>query len=209
MRRLQGFTLLEMVVAIAILAGMFMVAMETFRAAADGREKLAAEATRLEARQRAMTFLALDFEQVVARPVRDILGDLQPALLSLENGIALTRLGWANPFDLRSRSQMQRVEYRLQDNQLLRLYWPALDVQSGTEPETTVLLEEVESLTVRYLYQPTGATDWQWLEQWPDISLQGTPALLMPLPKSVEVEIGFADGTFLHRYFRTVVNIWQ
>lgn len=209
MRRLQGFTLLEMVVAIAILAAMFMVAMETFRAAADGREKLAAEATRLEARQRAMTFLALDFEQVVARPVRDILGDPQPALLSLENGIALTRLGWANPFDLRSRSQMQRVEYRLQENQLLRLYWPALDVQSGTEPETTVLLEEVDSLTVRYLYQPTGATEWQWLEQWPDISLQGTPALLMPLPKSVEVEIGFADGTFLHRYFRTVVNIWQ
>jgi len=208
-RRLQGFTLLEMEVALAILAGMFMVAMETFRAAADGREKLAAEATRLEARQRAMTFLALDFEQVVARPVRDILGDPQPAILSLENGIALTRLGWANPFDLRSRSQMQRVEYRLQENRLLRLYWPALDVQSGTEPETTVLLEEVDSLTVRYLYQPPGATDWQWLEQWPDISLQGTPALLMPLPKSVEVEIGFADGTFLHRYFRTVVNLWQ
>ena len=209
MRRLQGFTLLEMVVAIAILAGMFMVAMETFRAAADGREKLAAEATRLEARQRAMTFLALDFEQVVARPVRDILGDPQPALLSLENGIALTRLGWANPFDLRSRSQMQRVEYRLQENQLLRLYWPALDVQSGTEPETTVLLEEVDSLDVRYLYQPAGVNEWQWLEQWPDISLQGTPVLLMPLPKSVEVEIGFADGTFLHRYFRTVINIWQ
>lgn len=40
MKRAAGFTLLEMVVAIAILAGMFMVAMETFRAASDGRENL-------------------------------------------------------------------------------------------------------------------------------------------------------------------------
>jgi len=71
MKRMQGFTLLEMVVAIAILAGMFMVAMETFRAASDGREKLAAEATRLEARQRAMTFLALDFEQAESQKTED------------------------------------------------------------------------------------------------------------------------------------------
>lgn len=208
MKLARGFTLLEVVVAIAILAGMFLVAMETFRAASDGREKLAVEATRLEGRQRAITFLAQDFEQLIARPVRDQLGDLQPAVMSLDGGVGLTRLGWANPFDLRSRSQMQRVEYRLVDNQLLRYYWPVLDVQAGAEPQSSVLLEEVDTFAVRYLYQPPNA-DWIWLEQWPDVSMQGTSPLLMPLPKSIEVEIGFADGSFLHRYFRTVTNIWQ
>jgi len=204
----RGFTLLEVVVAIAILAGLFVVALETFRAASDGRERLAQEATRLEARQRALTFLTLDFEQLIARPVRDGLGDFQPALMSLDNGVALTRLGWANPFDLRNRSLMQRVEYLLIEDQLIRRYWPVLDVMAGTEPQQSVLLEEVESLQVRYLFQPLGG-DMTWREQWPDTSLEGTNPLQMPLPKSVELEIAFADGSFIHRYFRTVTNIWQ
>jgi general secretion pathway protein J len=204
----RGFTLLEVVVAIAILAGMFVVALETFRAASDGRQRLAEEAVRLEARQRALTFLTLDFEQLIARPVRDALGDYQPALMSLDNGVALTRLGWANPFDLRSRSQMQRVEYQLIENRLLRRYWPALDTMTGTEPVESVLLEDVDSLQVRFLYQPMNG-DMAWQERWPDPSLIGVEPLLMPLPKSVELEIVFIDGSFMHRYFRTVTNIWQ
>lgn len=207
-RAARGFTLLEVVVAIAILAGMFVVALETFRAASDGRDRLAEEATRLEAQQRALTFLTLDFEQLIARPVRDALGDYQPALMSLDNGVALTRLGWANPFDLRSRSQLQRVEYQLINNQLLRRYWPALDSTTGIEPVESVLLEEVESIQVRFLYQPPNG-DMAWQEIWPDPSLLGTDPQLMPLPKSVELEIIFANGGFLHRYFRTVTNIWQ
>lgn len=207
-RAARGFTLLEVVVAIAILAGMFVVALETFRAASDGRDRLAEEATRLEAQQRALTFLTLDFEQLIARPVRDALGDYQPALMSLDNGVALTRLGWANPFDLRSRSQLQRVEYQLINNQLLRRYWPALDSTTGIEPVESVLLEEVESIQVRFLYQPPNG-DMAWQEIWPDPSLLGTDPQLMPLPKSVELEIIFADDSFLHRYFRTVTNIWQ
>ena len=207
-RAARGFTLLEVVVAIAILAGMFVVALETFRAASDGRDRLAEEATRLEAQQRALTFLTLDFEQLIARPVRDALGDYQPALMSLDNGVALTRLGWANPFDLRSRSQLQRVEYQLINNQLLRRYWPALDSTTGIEPVESVLLEEVESIQVRFLYQPPNG-DMAWQESWPDPSLLGTDPQLMPLPKSVELEIIFADGSFMHRYFRTVTNIWQ
>jgi general secretion pathway protein J len=208
MIRSRGFTLLEVIVAVAILAGMFLVAMETFRAASEGREQLAAEAVKLEARQRALTFLTLDFEQVIARPVRDGLGDPLPAIMSLDNGVALTRLGWANPFDLRPRSQLQRVEYVLIDGQLFRRYWPVLDVTAGTEPVDALLLDEVESLTVRFLDQNTEGA-WQWYEQWPDIAAQDQSVLLQPLPKSVEVELLFEDGAFMHRYFRTVINPWQ
>jgi general secretion pathway protein J len=206
--RVRGFTLLEMVIAIAILAGMFLVALETFRAATQGREQLAEEAIRLEARQRALTFITLDFEQIIARPVRDGLGDVQPALLSLEDGVALTRLGWANPFDLRPRSQLQRVEYRLVDEQLVRRYWPVLDVLPGTEPSDSVLLDAVSGFQVRYLFQsPEG--QWIWFEQWPEPQMLSEAPLSMPLPRSIEVEIRFADGSFLHRYFRTVVNPWR
>ncbi|PKM22063.1 MAG: type II secretion system protein GspJ [Gammaproteobacteria bacterium HGW-Gammaproteobacteria-14] len=206
-QRARGFTLLELVVAIAILAGMFVVIQETFRAASIGREQLNEEATRLEARQRALTFLLMDFEQVIARPVRDAFGELQPALMSVEGGLALTRLGWANPFDLRPRSSQQRVEYRFIDEQLIRRYWPSLDVAAGTEPVDTILLTEIESVAFRYLDQSESG-EWRWLESWPDVAGQVTRPLYQPLPKSIELTITFTDGSELHRYFRTVVNPW-
>lgn len=206
MKALRGFTLLEMIVAIAILAGMFAVAAATFSAAVDGRDKLSAEAVRLEAQQRALTFMTLDFEQLIARPVRDNFGATQEALLSLENGVALTRLGWANPFDLRPRSQLQRVEYLLQEDKLIRRHWPLLDNLPGTEPIDTVLLEEVTGLSVRFLAKDV-ADDWLWLDIWPDPA-NPVPALNSPLPFSIELELEFADGRFLRRFFRTVVNPW-
>lgn len=206
MKHLRGFTLLEMIVAIAILAGMFAVAAVTFSAAIDGRDKLSAEATRLEARQRALTYMTLDFEQLIARPVRDNFGATLEALLSLDNGIGLTRLGWANPFDLRPRSQLQRVEYLLQEGKLVRRHWPVLDNLPGTEPVDTVLLEEVVSLSLRFLHKDV-AGDWIWLDVWPDPA-NPVPALNSALPFSIELELEFADGRFLRRFFRTVVNPW-
>lgn len=209
MRRQGGFTLLEVIVAIAIFAVMYLIAHASFSEALNNRELLAEHATRQESRQRALIFLAQDIEQIIARPVRDAFGDQQPALRGTLEYFEFTRLGWANPFDLRPRSQMQRVAYLLDEEQrLVRRYWPALDVNVGTEPVDMILLEGVDTLTFRYLAEdPNG--DWQWFDIWPDIHLEQTPPLHQPLPRSVEMEIRLEDGSRLHRYFRTVINPWS
>lgn len=201
----RGFTLLEVVIAIAIFAGIFVVAQQMFSQAVDSRDRLNEAASRLETQQLLLTWLTMDIEQIFPRPVRDAFGQEQPALLGVENAIAFTRAGWANPFDLRRRSELQRVEYLLDDDQrLIRRHWPALDVNPGAEPRETVMMENVQELHFRYLNRDQDG--WSWVEFWPPLAMASKPVIQQQMPKSIEVRIVLEDGTELHRFYRTVDN---
>ncbi|MCG8392704.1 MAG: type II secretion system minor pseudopilin GspJ [Pseudomonadales bacterium] len=206
-RSLLGFTLLEMVITIAIFAFIYVWVASFLGSALQGREQLTDSAATMERTQRAVTFLTLDFEQLISRPVRDPYGDPQPAILGRDNYVEFTRLGWSNPFGLRQRSEMQRVIYTLEEGRLYRRYWPVLDTNVATEYQEDVLLEDVARFTVRYLdLSPQG--EWQWLELWPDVSMASMPVWQQRLPKSIEIEIELENGDILHRFYRTVVNPW-
>ncbi len=206
-RRARGFTLLEVLVTIAIFAMMYVLAVEFLNRALANRDMLSEGATELENAQRAVTYLTLDFEQLIARPVRDPYGDPQPAIFGRDDYVEFTRLGWSNPFHLRRRSEMQRVVYALEGHTLYRRYWPVLDTNVATEYQEDVLLKDVERFKVRYLDR-TQNGEWGWLEFWPEPALMNTPVWQQRLPKSVEVEIELESGERLHRFFRTVVNPW-
>ncbi|MCH8542934.1 MAG: type II secretion system minor pseudopilin GspJ [Alcanivorax sp.] len=207
--RQSGFTLLEVVIAIALFAFMYMAAQLAFSTALDNRDILARHATSQEDRQRALIFLAQDIEQLVARPARDAFGDTQPAVRGTLEQFEFTRLGWANPFDLRQRSQMQRVAYFVdEDQQLIRRHWPAVDQNQGTEPVDTIILGDVEEIRFRFLDRgPQG--EWIWRDEWPDVELAQTPPLFQRLPRSIDMELTFLDETSIQRFYRTVVNPWS
>ena len=209
MKTSRGFTLLEVLVVLAIMAGMMAVAYGFFSVSLRDAGLLEEHATRLEREQRALAFLTMDFEQIVARPVRDSYGDAQAPVGSLsDGGVALTRLGWANPFDLRHRSQLQRVYYQLDNGRLMRRNFSVLDINSGSEETELVLLEDVAQFSVRYLEKDQDG-QWQWYLEWPTAAMnQLGNVLLIPLPASIEVEIEMEDGRELHRYFRLPVNPW-
>lgn len=207
MKRSRGFTLLEMVVTIAIFALIYVWVASFLSDALQGREQLKESAAELESSQRAITFLTLDFEQLIARPVRDPYGDPQPAMLGREDYVEFTRLGWSNPFGLRQRSEMQRVVYTLEDGNLYRRFWPVLDTSVATEYQQDVLLKNVLRFTVRFLDKtPQGESTWR--ELWPHPALQAQPVWQQRLPQSVEVEIELENGDTVHRFYRTVVNPW-
>ena len=206
-RHHRGFTLLEMVITIAIFAFIYVWAASFLSSALSGREQLTESADKMERSQRAMTFLTLDFEQLVSRPVRDPYGDPQPAIVGRDNYVEFTRLGWSNPFGLRKRSEMQRVIYTLENGNLYRRYWPVLDSTVATQYQQDILLKDVTRFTVRYLdLTPQG--DWQWLELWPDVTMGAQPVWTQRLPKSIEIEIELENGDVIHRFYRTVVNPW-
>lgn len=208
MKRHQGFTLLEMLVAISIFALMYVLAQQFFSQMMDTRDALNTKAEALEKRQQALLLITQDFEQFIARPVRDSLGDTQPAIKGGKTGIEFTHLGWANPFSLQHRSRMQRVRYVLFEGQLIRRYWPVLDANVGSRPVDHVVLDKVESISFRYLGQDTATDQWVWFEQWPNNQNILLPALLQPPPRSVELTVEFEGGEELHRYFRLVTNPW-
>ncbi len=207
LRSIRGFTLLEMVVTIAIFAFIYVWAASFLSSALNGREQLTESADKMERSQRAITFLTLDFEQLVSRPVRDPYGDPQPAIVGRDNYVEFSRMGWSNPFGLRKRSEMQRVIYTLENGDLYRRYWPVLDTTVATEYQQDILLKDVARFTVRYLdLNPQG--DWQWLELWPDVTMATQPVWTQRLPKSIEIEIELENGDVIHRFYRTVVNPW-
>jgi general secretion pathway protein J len=152
---------------------------------------LESTARRTRAVQSAVHRLTQDFAMLEPRPVRDVLGDSrQPALLSntdqTERLVELTRSSWTNPSGV-PRSTLQRVGYRLEDGKLRRDYWSALDRTLTAEPASAVLLDDVRSLSLRFLDQ-----NLEWHEQWPPRRAAG-PDVMRALPVAVEIKLELED----------------
>ncbi|PKF61454.1 type II secretion system protein GspJ [Psychromonas sp. psych-6C06] len=163
-RRIQGFTLLEVLIAISIFALMSMAAYQVLQGVIRSGELSKRHSDNLIQIQRAMLIIEQDFTQIIARASRDESGDSENIRLltagksrfdSEDEGIEFTRLGWANPLNLLPRSNLVRVRYRLFDGQLQRQYFLYPDIVAGQKPETQILLEDVEKLSFRY-----------WSEGW-------------------------------------------
>ena len=189
-RTSRGFTLIEVLVALAVFGVMSMLAYAALGSTLSNADYLTERMDRLQSIQRAMRYLTTDLIQTAPRPVRTELGDsFSPALetsLSSDFVLELTHSGWGNPAGL-PRGTLQRVAYRLEEDKLVRYYWTVLDRTYANEPLATVLLENVESLFFRY-YQASGEPS----EIWPPLGQQG-PNALRSRPRAVEIVLSLAD----------------
>jgi general secretion pathway protein J len=151
---------------------------------------------RLREVQRAMHLLASDFRTAAPRPVRETIGDgYRAALMRDPNSAALiefSRAGWPNGAGM-PRGTVQRVSYRLEERKLIREHWNVTDATLASPPVTRELLQEVESVTVRYMNNGR-----EWVAEWPPV---GSPAELgsRMRPLAVEVTIVLADYGELRR----------
>ena len=149
----SGFTLVEVLVAMAITALISVMAYTGLSSALSGAESMRAAATRAHEINQALSMLSRDLRQVVNRPVVDELGQLSPAFSGGElasDALVLTRAGWHNSTGA-PRSALQRVRWWLEDDQLWRGYFPVLDRTAGTEAVETTVLDDIERFEVRFL----------------------------------------------------------
>jgi general secretion pathway protein J len=164
-RRHAGFTLVEILVAMAIAAILATMAFSAMNEAMQNRERIRQAQQRLVGLQFMMRSLVQDFSQLAPRPVRMPIGeDYEAAVLGRSGAFAevvLTRAGWTNPAGL-SRSSLQRVRYQVRDGVLYRDYWLALDAQLEPEPVQRALIDGVEAFTIRYMNDGR-----QWQDNWP------------------------------------------
>ena len=158
-KQTHGFTLLEVLIAISIFALMSIAAYQILQGVIRSGELSKKHSDELVAIQRAMLIIEQDFTQIVARASRDENGDSDELRAlsygkslfdSEDEGVEFTRLGWTNPINLLPRSNLVRVRYRLFEGQLQRLYFLYPDIVAGQEPETQVLLDDIETLTFRF-----------------------------------------------------------
>ncbi len=206
MLRQRGFTLLELLVSTAIVVVIGVAASIKFGQTVTNRELVGERAVALAELQHAFVFMQRDFEQVVARPARDEMGDEQSFLMSTTEGaVELTRTGWLNPLETRQRGTLQRVRYRLSGKHLLREYWEHTDRQAGSTPVSSVLLENADTFHVKFLYRAT-AGDYEWHDTWPLAEDMQRKAQFRRAPLAVSVEVETARFGAIKRFFRIVAN---
>ena len=195
-RRLHGFTLLEMLIALAIFSLLAVMSYGGLSSVLEQQFRTGIEADRLAELQKAYLVMQRDIEQVVTRPVRSEFGEELAPLVG-DQTLELTRGGWSNP--LRSpRSTLQRVAWSWQDRQLRRYVWQVLDRAQDTLPVEQLLMDNIESMHIRYLT----AVD-EWKEQWPDLIQGPDPdAEAAVLPRAVEVAIE-------HEHYGPLVWLFQ
>ncbi|TDJ30386.1 MAG: type II secretion system protein GspJ [Gammaproteobacteria bacterium] len=158
----QGFTLLEMLVAIVIFAVVSGIAYSALNQTIKIGNRVSEADRRLSELQFALTYFNQDWMQVSPRKIRNQYGDTENQVVLADNRISFTRSGWNNLLQ-HKRSELQRVQYELVDHKLVRRYWRSLDQGIGEEPLTTVILSAVDAFEIQFINAEEQAID-----TWPD-----------------------------------------
>jgi general secretion pathway protein J len=169
-----GFTLLEILVALTIFAVVGLISAQLLSRTIDSYGVLEERGERLAQIHRALMIVQRDLMQFRNRTPRSI-GSESPLALMIgdEGALLMTRGGWRNPLQ-RPRSELQRVGYRLQDDKLVRAYWPILDGLGDEEPITQTLLDDVDELAFFALDQ--SGTEHKF---WPPAAADAQPVALI------------------------------
>jgi general secretion pathway protein J len=182
----QGFTLIELLAAMAIFSLLAVAKYSGTQFVILEREIIIERQQELHDLQLTVSYLNDDFGQLQARDVRDELGrDLAPALWAQPGRDFLVELshdGWRNPAGV-PRGTLQRVQYRLEENTLVREYWPVMDRVLGMEGRIQELLDGVEEIEFEYL----NASD-EWQPIWPPLNSNATAGDSLPIAVRYRLE---------------------
>ncbi len=243
----RGFTLIELLIAMALTAligAMSYRFLDTALAVSEQGTDVLGQINEIE---RVWLLLASDLQQAsprsAARPAigvdalatTDVLANGRPAMLSQAGGgiflpsvlqrpgaqLWFVRAGWSNPLQ-QQRSELQRVAYRVVDGALYRDYWPERNQNLAETPAGSLrLLQDVESLSFRFLPVGRFPDEDAWSREWPPMPGAGGSAgtsagngavspgadrhavdeLAARLPAAVEVQLQSSQLGIISRVF--------
>ncbi|MBC0352982.1 type II secretion system minor pseudopilin GspJ [Escherichia coli] len=188
-QRVKGFTLLEMLLALAVFAALSISAFQVLQSGIRAHELSQDKVRRLAELQRGGSQIERDLMQMIPRHSRGSEGLLlaAPHLLKSDDwGISFTRNSWLNPAGMLPRPELQWVGYRLRQQKLERLSYFYVDHPSGIAPDVRVVLEGVHAFRLRFFVNGT------WQARWDSTSI---------LPQAVEATLVMDDFAELTRLF--------
>jgi general secretion pathway protein J len=185
-----GFTLIEVLLAVAILALIAVLGYRAVAALSGSETKLAAEATRWRTLDLFFARLEGDLRQAMPRTAR--LSETREAAwiaaadAAGNSSLAFSRAG--PEFTLEPRSAGQRLAYRYRDGAVDVLYWASYDRPRGALPTAYTLLDGVARFQLAYL-----ARDGTWADAWPRAGES-------ELPRAIRVRLTLASGELIERW---------
>jgi general secretion pathway protein J len=188
--RQQGFTLIEVLLALAIVAVIALLGYRALSALSESETRLTAEAARWRTLDLFFARLEGDLRQAMPRPAR--LGEARaPAWLGAADALGNGALEFsrAGPeITLEPGSAGQRLAYRFNNGTIEVLYWAGYDRPREAQPTAYPLVSDVARFRLSYL-----ASSGTWVEAWPF----GREA---DLPRAVKVELTLASGEVIERW---------
>lgn len=190
----SGFTLLELIIAMAVFATLSVLAYGGLRSVLQTRQAIDESTRRLEVLQFCMALLEQDLTQLLDGGLPVDGATLLPPLRWDGNRLELIRSGHANPQGL-ARGSLLRVGYEVRASGLYRN--TGLPAPSAADPEGdpigSRLLEGVTTLSLRFL-----DANRNWVNGWGQEGLSAallsqTPAPSL-LPRAVELTLSLRDG---------------
>jgi len=190
----QGFTLLELIIAIAIFAIVSVLTYSGLSSVIQTSQITEEAADELRQLQLAMIFVRRDIMQIVPRQVNDGSGQLIEALISVRGDSVLEFSRDGNPNPANSlRSNLQRVRYIIEDDKWFRLSWNKLDRTNNEAPQKQLLLDKMNSLNFRFL-----TSQKQWQDTWQKENIGGR---VIELPMAIEMNLAHKHWGEIQRIF--------
>ena len=189
----QGFTLLEVLIAIAIFSMISLSSFTIFDTVLKSDESSKIRTERMNELQRGFLLIERDLLQIARRsirlngeaPLEDFLYTDSNSFSSSESTLAFVRNGWTNPGLLLPRSSMQSVAYQLNEETFERLHFNFVDAVQGQEPKVRPLITDVETLSFEFFYNK------KWQKKIKD----------KRLPQAIAVELTTKDYGLIRREF--------
>ncbi|WP_283149659.1 type II secretion system minor pseudopilin GspJ [Silvimonas soli] len=174
-RTKRGFTLLEILIAMAIFAVMSLIAFRGLSTMVDTKIRLDAETTRWRELSLVLGRFDDDVTQAANRSWRDSSGLTQPAL---EGNAQPNNPDWPQLQLVRMNRDREpfHVAYRLKEGRLEMLQWDSLDLAPRSQPQVHVMLDRVQRFEVSFM-----DSSLQWQATWPVVG--GTDVL----PRAIKV----------------------
>lgn len=155
----KGFTLVELLVAIAIFAVLSALGWKVFDYLIQVKDRNAVHEANIGQLQQAYQQMQRDTLQLM--PVTaNIAGDVQPALSLSNQQFTFSKAGVTDPLK-QGRSAFERIEYQYnaQDKKIYRLKYNNLNMLRSEQPLSAVLLSDVDQFEVMAM-NPTEINQW-------------------------------------------------
>jgi general secretion pathway protein J len=178
----RGFTLVEVLIALAIMATLAITGYRALTGMIDGETRIASERERWRQLDLFFARIEYDLAHAIPRPYR-VGATSMPSMYLRDNLVAFTR---GAPGEA-----PQRVGYRFVADRVELLAWPQLDAPGATAPVAYPVAEGVDAWEIALVN-----TAGQLVERWGDSGLQVDEP---PQPRGVRIRLKLSDGALVER----------
>lgn len=186
----RGFTLIEVLVSLAIFAVVAAIVFPALLEFLNARERLDAKHKQIINLQKTFLFLAKDLRFAANRLGKNEYGDEGKATLIVADDILLEVTAQYPDLNLGGLNVPRRVRWQLDDGQLQRLQYPVMDPDSDTRVLKQSLLNDVQEVEIELSMVEEGRdnTSRRWNEE-------------KRLPDMISVRITLENDVQYHRLF--------